>query len=99
MNNSEVFKAAHKAASRTVRIVGDYRIAFSLALKMIIKTAKLAKQLNSFTRGLFVTGGMNAGKNDYEILVRIFDETAKINKPKKQSFNWAGFDDSESGCY
>lgn len=33
MNKSTLFKSAHKIAKETVAIVGDYRIAFSLALK------------------------------------------------------------------
>lgn len=33
MNKSQLFKNAHKIARETVELVGDYRIAFSLALK------------------------------------------------------------------
>ncbi|PHM23010.1 hypothetical protein [Xenorhabdus ehlersii] len=33
MNKSQIFSAAHKIAKNTVAIVGDYQIAFSLALR------------------------------------------------------------------
>lgn len=39
MTNSNIFKAAHKIARNTVRIVGNYSIAFSLALKSIYNKA------------------------------------------------------------
>lgn len=35
MTNSEIFKTAHEMARGTVKAVGDYRIAFSLAIKEI----------------------------------------------------------------
>lgn len=38
MTNSEIFKRAHAIAKATRAIVGDYRIAFSLALKDIYNT-------------------------------------------------------------
>ncbi|MCK5126803.1 MAG: hypothetical protein KAR42_11155 [candidate division Zixibacteria bacterium] len=99
MTNSEMFKRAHKVAARTARIVGDYRIAFSLALKVIIKTARLAKQLTDYALHVQWFGGRNAGNNDYTILVKIYNDTVKLNNVKKSKFNWAKFDDTESGCY
>lgn len=49
MNNSELFKAAHKAAKEIKSIVGDYGIAFSLSLK------KIYADIRSFT-DLYVEG-------------------------------------------
>ncbi len=40
MKKSEIFIKAHASAKQTVRFVGDYRIAFSLALKSIYKELK-----------------------------------------------------------
>lgn len=40
MNNSKLFKAAHKQARATVSQVGDYQIAFTLALKELIAKQK-----------------------------------------------------------
>lgn len=40
MTKSEIFKAAHKLAKATVCYIGDYMIAFSIALKNIIAAAK-----------------------------------------------------------
>ena len=39
-----IFKKAHKQARKTVKIVGDYQIAFSLALKAEYKKASQPKQ-------------------------------------------------------
>ena len=40
MINSEIFKAAHSAAKATVKLVGDYKIAFQFALKEIYMSIK-----------------------------------------------------------
>lgn len=40
MTKSEIFKAAHKEAKATVAIVGNYSIAFSLALKAVYAESK-----------------------------------------------------------
>jgi phosphopantetheinyl transferase (holo-ACP synthase) len=40
MTNSEIFKAAHTLAKETLKIVGDYRIAFQFALKEIYMNVK-----------------------------------------------------------
>ena len=40
MNKSEIFKNAHRVARETVKSVGDYMIAFSLALKEIYSMSK-----------------------------------------------------------
>lgn len=40
MNNSQLFKQAHKKARLTVDTVGDYQIAFTLALRELIAENK-----------------------------------------------------------
>ena len=47
MNRSEIFKKAHQIAKSTVAIVGNYSIAFSIALKEIYSnnTASIADKL------------------------------------------------------
>ena len=40
MTNSEIFKKAHAAARATLKLVGDYRIAFQFALKEIYMSIK-----------------------------------------------------------
>lgn len=40
MNNSELFKKAHQVAKQTVKAVGDYQIAFTLALRNLIAELK-----------------------------------------------------------
>ncbi|MBG3117433.1 hypothetical protein GHV30_17675 [Proteus mirabilis] len=40
MNKSTLFTSAHKIAKETVSIVGDYRIAFMLALRGLYDTAE-----------------------------------------------------------
>lgn len=40
MNNSALFKEAHKKARKTVSIVGDYQIAFTLALREVVAEQK-----------------------------------------------------------
>mgnify|MGYP000380247500 CR=1 FL=1 len=40
MNNSQLFKQAHSVARQTVKQVGDYQIAFTLALRELIAENK-----------------------------------------------------------
>ena len=40
MTNSEIFKAAHALARKTLKLAGDYRIAFRFALKEIYMSIK-----------------------------------------------------------
>lgn len=40
MSKSEIFKKAHEIARNTVALVGDYMIAFSIALKNLYKEGK-----------------------------------------------------------
>lgn len=48
MNNSALFKKAHKQARKTVSIVGDYQIAFTLALReLVAEQKKPVKPLSS----------------------------------------------------
>ena len=57
MTNSEIFKKAHAAARATVKLVGDYRIAFRFALKeiyMSIKTEVVSMQDKLVNLGLKV---------------------------------------------
>jgi len=90
MNNSENFKKAHKIAKRTVRSVGNYSIAFSLALKVVIKIAKQAIKLNTMQETFIISGMLNAGQNMYVAMVAVLEKTIKMNAPKKaQKYNWA----------
>lgn len=59
MTNSEMFKKAHKIARQTVSLVGNYSIAFKLALKKVWSEAKNSidiealekKGFNRWTKG------------------------------------------------
>ena len=84
MTNSEMFKKAHNVASRTVVIVGDYRIAFSIALKVLIKTAKFTKQMTEYAKEIQMKASLYGGCNAYVSLVRILNDTEKLNQPKKK---------------
>lgn len=44
MNNSEMFKKAHKIARETVEVVGNYSIAFKLALKQVWAVVKASEK-------------------------------------------------------
>lgn len=44
MTNSEMFIKAHKIARETVKVVGNYSIAFKLALKQVWAVAKAEKK-------------------------------------------------------
>jgi len=48
MNN---FKAAHAIARNTLKSVGDYKIAFSLALKLVYKAVKSGYKLEAIISG------------------------------------------------
>ncbi|OEY66787.1 hypothetical protein [Marinobacter sp. X15-166B] len=56
MNKSKLFKNAHKVAKATVAIVGDYMIAFSLALKAAYSELKNNMQQKLESLGLSVWG-------------------------------------------
>ncbi len=62
MTNSETFKKAHGIAQDTVRIVGNYSIAFSLALKLVVKINAYAKKLTEMQEMFSVNSALNAGK-------------------------------------
>ena len=55
MTKSEIFKAAHRMAKATVKAVGNYMIAFSLALKEIYNSTK--KVAKSAEQQLIEMGG------------------------------------------
>lgn len=95
MTKSEIFKKAHEIARNTKHIVGSYAIAFSISLKLVISIAKQAKQVTSYCAGVTERSALNMGENMYQAMVRIFNKTVELNKPKKPSFNWASFDESE----
>ena len=48
MNN---FKAAHIIAKNTINAVGDYRVAFSLALKLVYKALKVGYEIKAVITG------------------------------------------------
>jgi len=50
MTKSEMFKQAHATAKRTVAYVGNYSIAFSLALKATYKSIKQAVSMKKLTK-------------------------------------------------
>lgn len=45
MNNSQLFKEAHSIARNTVEQVGDYQVAFTIALRGLIAKRKEAKKV------------------------------------------------------
>ena len=49
MNNSAIFKKAHQIAKKTVCFVGDYRIAFSFALKQVFQELKSEFIVSTFS--------------------------------------------------
>ena len=51
ISKSELFKVAHKKARRTVKKVGNYGIAFSLALKKIYASEKSYAEIAAKTFG------------------------------------------------
>lgn len=90
MTKSEMFIKAHEVAAATVHIVGNYSISFSIALKVIIKTSKLPKQINKMALSMIPSMILNAGKTQYHVLVAIYDKTVALNAPKKKSqFNFS----------
>lgn len=56
MTKSEIFKAAHALAKATVEVVGDYMIAFSLALKETYKMTEKTLEKKLIDLGLSVWG-------------------------------------------
>ena len=44
MNKSELFKKAHEIARNTVKLVGDYMVAFKIALKRVYEIIKSETQ-------------------------------------------------------
>ena len=55
MTKSEIFKAAHAAARKTLKLVGDYRIAFQFAIKEIYMNMKT--EVSSVKEKLVNMGG------------------------------------------
>lgn len=84
MTKSEIFKAAHELASSTAHLVGDYMIAFSLALKLTIKKSKLAKGNNIMTalkNKIIEMGGKEWTKNGME---RVYIDSSILNKLEEE---------------
>lgn len=69
MNKSQIFKKAHKIARDTVEIVGDYIIAFCLALKEVYaELKKLEKKEKTFK----LTMARKIHETDKAVLVEVF---------------------------
>ncbi len=91
MTKSELFKAAHKLARNTVKVVGNYSIAFSLALKETYKmTVKAVKTLEQKAIEL---GGNVWEKNDMKrvyITLAMFNEltnsACRLNESKNKFY-------------
>lgn len=56
MTNSEMFKKAHQIARETVEVVGNYSIAFKLALKQVWAVAKASEKKNISYHQMAVMG-------------------------------------------
>lgn len=84
MTNSEIFKSAHAMARNTVKFVGNYMIAFSLALKEVYKNmATKIVELKSLMSGKAKNGEKYAtipaelDVNEGDTLTSTFVEKAK----------------------
>lgn len=73
MTKSQLFKAAHGLAKAAKAVVGDYRIALSLALKSLNKTG-------SFAKSLFDVCGVNlvGKKGDKKLFVAHNEKSAEL---------------------
>lgn len=101
MTKSEIFKTAHKLAKETVSYVGDYLIAFSIALKEVYSNMKerTAEQLAEvFTK---VEGVISASAWEKHGKRRVYIETQKLNGGKNWNGGRAGtmFFDLDSGDF
>ncbi len=102
MTKSEIFKAAHEMARGTVKAVGNYMIAFSLALKEIrtfLKTAKPVRapmtRANRFGKQTFVAATFTASHIAQFIkgnsrIVREFATLADYNEARENG-NFGSF--------
>ena len=73
MNKSNLFKMAHGLAKAAKSVVGDYRIALSIALKSLHKTGSFAKSL------MDVTGvGLIGPKGDKKLFVAKNEKSAEL---------------------
>ena len=59
MTNSDIFKAAHKYARKILTKVGDYVIAFKLALKLVYKKVRKAQAIATIDTPQILFGGLN----------------------------------------
>ena len=84
MEKSEMFKEAHKIARNTVEVVGNYSIAFKLALKTVWLAEKASKkEVNFHQATVMMTCSIFAKKRRiYGIPESISDE--KIYATKKE---------------
>ncbi|HHY0551886.1 TPA: hypothetical protein ACVU5P_004205 [Vibrio parahaemolyticus] len=95
MTKSEIFKTAHEMARGTVKAVGNYMIAFSLALKEIrtfLKTARPVRapltRANRFGKRSFVTATFTASHvatfiKENSRIVREFATLAAYNEARE----------------
>ena len=56
------------------------------------------KTLTEMQKNFIIKSALNNGKSEAQALEQVAAKEAKINKPKKQAFNWSNFnDEDESG--
>lgn len=56
------------------------------------------KTLNETQKNMIISSCLNAGMTMQQAEQRIKSKEEKLNKPKKQSFNWSNFDEeNDSG--
>ena len=83
MEKSEMFKKAHKIARETVDVVGDYSIAFKLALKNVWLAEKASeKEVNFHQTTVMLTCLANTKQRRIYGISEISDE--KIDSTKKE---------------
>ena len=90
MTNSELFKTAHATARNTVRFVGNYMIAFSLALKEAYKMAQktLAQKLIELGGKEWKKGSFHRVYIESLVAVKCFDDQhASFGKAHTVYFN------------
>lgn len=75
MTKSQVFKSAHETAQKTVSIVGDYMIAFSLALKS--EYIKMNNEVEAINQSRLLKIGGKLWKKNNKIRVYLNAEAVK----------------------
>lgn len=104
MNKSQIFKSAHEVARAIAEYVGDYKIAFSIALKSTIKKTNAGatqKYFSGWARRLqikfnlelhgFASVGHNATKSGKPVEEFQFSSIEKFNELKNTIGNMGSY--------